>query len=101
VVLSPVLAHAPPVIGHLGPELDAHAHLIRVLRYAAFTPLQNVSGSPAISLPLGRSASGVPVGVQVAAPFGHERRLLELAFELEEAAPWPTLSSTAGDGARH
>lgn len=100
VVLSPVLAHAPPVIGHLGPELDAHTHLVRVLRYAAFTPLQNVSGSPALSLPLGRSATGVPVGVQVAAPFGHERRLLELALELEEAAPWPTLTSTEGDGAR-
>jgi amidase len=101
VVLSPVLAHAPPVIGHLGPALDAHTHLVRVLRYAAFTPLQNVSGSPALSLPLGRSASGVPVGVQVAAPFGHERRLLELALELEEAAPWPALRSTAGDAARH
>jgi len=97
VVLSPVLAQAPAVIGHLGPELDAHTHLVRVLRYASFTPLQNVSGSPAISLPLGWSASGVPIGVQVAAPFGHERRLLELGLELEEAAPWPTLTSTAAD----
>ena len=62
-----------------------------MLRYVSFTPLQNVSGSPAISLPLGTSANGVPMGMQLAAPFGHERRLLELAYELEAAAPWPSL----------
>jgi len=92
VMLSPVLAHEPPPLGFLGPDVDPHTHLLRVLRYVSFTPLQNVSGSPAISLPLGRTANGVPMGVQLAAPFGHERRLLELAFELEAAAPWPTLT---------
>ena len=65
---------------------------MRVLRYVSFTPLQNVSGSPAISLPLGRTDAGVPVGVHVAAPYGEERRLLELAFELEAANPWPLLA---------
>ena len=89
IVLSPVLAHEPAPIGYLGPDVDPHTHLLRVLRYVSFTPLQNVSGSPAISLPLGRSAAGVPMGIQLAAPFGQERRLLELAFELEEASPWP------------
>ena len=58
---------------------------MRLLQWTAFTPLQNVSGSPAISLPLGLSAGGLPIGVQVAAPFGHDRRLLEVAFELESA----------------
>ena len=91
VVLSPVLAHEPPPIGYLGPDVAPRTHLLRVLRYVSFTPLQNVSGSPAISLPLGRSAAGVPMGVQLAAPFGHERRLLELAYELEAAAPWPSI----------
>ena len=91
VVLSPVLAHEPPPLGYLGPDVPPRTHLLRVLRYVSFTPPQNVSGSPAISLPLGRSTTGVPMGVQLAAPFGHERRLLELAFELEEAAPWPSL----------
>ena len=93
VVLCPVLADEPVRLGHLGPDVDPRTHLLRVLRYVSFTPLQNVSGSPAISLPLGRTASGLPIGVQLAAPFGHERRLLELAFELEQAAPWPTLAS--------
>ena len=92
VVLCPVLADEPVRLGHLGPDVAPRTHLLRVLRYVSFTPLQNVSGSPAISLPLGRTASGLPIGVQLAAPFGHERRLLELAFELEEAAPWPTLT---------
>ena len=91
-VLSPVLAHEPPPLGYLGPDVDPRTHLVRVLRYVSFTPLQNVSGSPAISLPLGSSSTGVPLGVQLAAPFGHERRLLGLAFELEQAAPWPSLA---------
>jgi len=54
--------------------------------------LQNVSGSPAISLPLARTDAGLPLGVQLAAPYGEERRLLELAYELEAASPWPTLA---------
>ena len=91
VVLSPVLAHEPPPLGYLGADIPPRTHLLRVLRYVSFTPLQNVSGSPAISLPLGTSANGVPMGMQLAAPFGHERRLLELAYELEAAAPWPSL----------
>ncbi len=89
-VISPVLGHEPPPIGHLGPHVDFRTHLLRLLRYSSFTPVQNVSGSPGISLPLGRTATGLPIGVHLAAPFGHEARLLSLAFELEEAAPWPT-----------
>ena len=88
-----MLAHQPPPIGYLGPDVPPRTHLLRVLRYVSSTPLQNVSGTPAISLPLGRSTTGVPMGVQLAAPFGHERHLLELAYELEEAAPWPSLGA--------
>ena len=94
VVLSPVTGHPPPPVGYLGPDVDFRTHLVRLLRFTSFTPLQNVSGSPAISLPLGWSPAGLPIGVQAAAPFGHERRLLELAFELEAAAPWPMTPSS-------
>jgi amidase len=90
VLLSPVTGHEAPPIGYLGPDVDFRTHLVRLLRFTSFTPVQNVSGSPAISLPLGRSPYGWPIGVHVGAPFGHERRLLELAYELEAAAPWPT-----------
>lgn len=85
-VLSPVLAHSPPPIGHHGPDVDPRTHVMRLLRWTVFTPLQNISGSPAISLPLGESADGLPIGVQLGAPFGHERRLLEVAYELEQVA---------------
>jgi amidase len=90
VLLSPVLGHAPPPIGYLAPDVDFETHLARLLRYTSFTPVQNVSGSPALALPLGRSGTGLPIGVQLAAPLGHEARLLSLGYQLEEAAPWPT-----------
>ena len=53
-----------------------------------FTQLANLTGTPAISLPLGWSDEGLPVGVQFGAPHGEEGRLLQLAAQLEEAAPW-------------
>jgi len=89
-ILSPVLGHEPPPIGYLGPDVDFRTHLVRLLRYSSFTPVQNVSGSPGISLPLGRTSAGLPLGVHIGAAFGEERRLLSIAYELEEAAPWPT-----------
>lgn len=96
VVLSPVLAHPPPAIGHCGPGTDPHTHLVRLLRWAAFTPLQNVSGAPALSMPWGHSREGAPIGVQLAAPVGQEARLLHLAFELESASPLPNLLTRQG-----
>ncbi len=89
VLLSPVTNTPPPPIGHLGPDVEFRTHLIRLMQFCSMTSVQNVSGAPAISLPLGRTIAGIPVGVQLAAPYGHERRLLELALELEEANPWP------------
>ncbi|MFW5824009.1 MAG: amidase, partial [Marinobacter sp.] len=53
-----------------------------------FTQLANLTGTPAISLPLGWSGEGLPVGVQFGAPHGEEGRLLQLAAQLEEATPW-------------
>lgn len=90
VLLTPVLGHEPPPIGYLGPDVDFRTHMTRLMRYAGFTAMNNVTGSPAISLPMGRSAAGLPLGMQFAAPVGGERTLLELALELEEAQPWRT-----------
>jgi amidase len=75
----------------LGPEVPFDEAFERIRNYVTFTPLQNVSGAPAISLPLGFSSNGLPLGVQFGAAFGHERDLLELAFELEKARPWPMI----------
>jgi Asp-tRNA(Asn)/Glu-tRNA(Gln) amidotransferase A subunit family amidase len=52
------------------------------------SPLQNVAGAPAMSVPLAWSAGGLPIGIHFSAPLGGERRLLELAYELEQAQPW-------------
>ena len=95
VLLTPVTGHSAPPIGHLGPDVEFRIHLVRLMRFCSMTPVQNVSGSPAISLPLGRGTDGLPIGVHLAAPFGQERRLLELALELEAAAPWPTTPGSA------
>lgn len=88
VLLSPVTAHEPPPIGYLGALVEPRTHLVRLLRYVSVTPLQNVAGAPGISLPLAMSAAGVPIGVHAAARVGDERTLLELALELEQAAPF-------------
>ena len=95
-VLMPVTGHPAPEIGFLGPDVDFRTHMVRLLRYSTFTPAQNVTGSPSISLPLGRTRDGRPIGVQISAPRGHEARLLQVAYELEEAAPWPTVAPLAG-----
>lgn len=87
-ILSPVLATPPPRIGYLSPGIDAHTHLVRLLRYASFTAIHNVAGAPAISLPLGVSSDGLPIGVQIGAHIGDEATLLSLAYELEEAVGW-------------
>jgi amidase len=88
VILSPTLAHLPPEIGYLDPGIDFGEAMDRLTRYVAFTPANNTSGTPAISLPLGQSKSGLPVGIQFSADLGDERTLLELAFELEAARPY-------------
>ena len=55
---------------------------------AAFTPLFNVTGQPAISLPLHWSAEGLPVGVQLVAAHNREDLLIRIAAQLEQAQPW-------------
>jgi amidase len=93
VMLMPTLAEETPRIGHLDPTADYQQVIDRLVDWVAFTPLQNATGEPAISLPLNESASGMPVGMMFSAPLGHERRLLELAFELEAAKPWPRIQA--------
>lgn len=88
VVLMPTLADPPPRVGHLAPTAPYEQIIERLVDWVAFTPLQNATGEPAISLPLAQTASGLPVGMMFAAGVGEEARLLQLAFELEEAQPW-------------
>ena len=87
-VLTPTLADEPPQIGYLDPTADYQQIIDRLEEWVAYTPLQNVTGEPAISLPLATSANGLPVGMMCSAPTGLEARLLEVAYELEDAQPW-------------
>jgi len=91
VVISPVLARITPELGLLNPGVPFDELLRRLQEHVGYTPLANALGNAAISLPMGRSHRGDPIGVQISAPKGEERRLLELAFELEAAKPWPFL----------
>jgi amidase len=92
-VLMPTLADVTPRIGHLDPTADYDQVMDRLLDWVLFTPLQNATGDPAISLPLGESASGLPVGVMISGVVGQEARLLELAYELEEARPFARIQA--------
>ncbi len=92
VILSPALGHEPPEIGYLGPELPFELAVERLEKFVSFTPPQNVTGTPAISLPSGHQTSnGLPVAIQFAAALGQDKTLLELAFEMEETRPWPLI----------
>ncbi len=83
-----MLTHTTPLLGHLSPSVEFEELFSRLEAYVGFTPLNNAAGGPAISLPLGRSSLGLPVGVHLSADLGDERTLLELAYELEEARPF-------------
>jgi amidase len=61
-------------------------------RFSAFVRLWNVTGQPAISLPVVRSADGVPVGVQLVGPPGRDDLVLALAAQLEAAVGWPRVA---------
>lgn len=96
-VLTPTLADEPPRIGHLDPTADYQQVIDRLSSWVAFTPLQNVTGEPAISLPLAQSAAGLPVGMMISADTGQEARLLELGYELEEAQPWARIHAKVAE----
>lgn len=94
VLLSPVLAHTTPKLGYISPQLPFDELFARIQNYVTFTPIQNIAGAPAISLPMGSTtAHGLPIGMQLSANLGDERTLLELAFELEEAQPWTKINA--------
>ena len=100
VLLTPVLKAPPVAIGAQEPTMDYDSLYAAVTDWVSYTPLHNAAGTPAMSVPLGWSRDGLPIGVQFAAAHGAERTLFELAYELESAAPWsdrwPDLAAGTG-----
>ncbi|MBO6693722.1 MAG: amidase, partial [Parvibaculum sp.] len=87
--LTPTLASPPIPLGLINVnEPDPIAAFAPAVDYVPFTPIQNLTGQPAISLPLCMSESGLPVGMMFSARFGEEAMLFRLAAQLEEAMPW-------------
>jgi amidase len=90
-LLTPTLMRLPEPLGKYSQsraDLDFYGFFRLCDEMSVHMPLFNLTGQPAISLPLGMSASGLPIGVQFVACFGREDLLLRLASVFEQAMPW-------------
>jgi amidase len=87
-ILTPTLAQPPALVGGLRDDADPAGDFENQKRFTPFTAVYNLTGQPAVSLPLHWSAEGLPIGVQLVGRPGGEATLLGLAAQLEMAAPW-------------
>jgi amidase len=115
VMLTPAMAGPPPLIGQFKPD-RVEQTMLELLRwvprrqlllkfmqragarnfgFTPFTPLFNISGNPAMSVPLYQDQNNLPIGIQFVGRMGEEATLLQLANQLEQAKPW-ALKSKAG-----
>jgi Asp-tRNA(Asn)/Glu-tRNA(Gln) amidotransferase A subunit family amidase len=88
VLLTPTCGTVAPPVEWAPWNLSADQHMERFAGFPNFAQPFNLSGQPAISLPLGWSSDGLPIGAQIAGRPLEEKRLLALAADLERAAPW-------------
>jgi amidase len=88
VLLTPVLASPPVRLGLVRGDVAFPRLVERLTAYVGYTPIVNVAGNTAMSVPLAWTRDGLPLGAQFAAAPGQERTLFELGFELETAQPW-------------
>lgn len=89
VLLCPTLCSPPLRIGELDTMSEDLSHIAPILRrYMPATAMFNMSGQPAMSVPLAWNAAGLPLGMMFSARFGDEATLFRLAAQLEQARPW-------------
>lgn len=86
-ILQPTLAQPPVPVGHFHDQEPAE-NFDRQKAFTPFTAIYNVSGQPAVSVPLHWTAEGLPIGIMLAGRIGAETTLISLSAQLEEAAPW-------------
>jgi len=87
-VLTPTLAQSPRPVGWFSGAPDPAEDFARQKRFTPFTAVYNVTGQPAVSVPLHWTGDGLPIGVQLVGRAGGEATLIELASQLEAARPW-------------
>jgi amidase len=88
-LLTPTLPELPPRLGEFASTAENPLNgVFRAAGLVAFVAPFNVSGQPAISLPLYQSTEGLPIGVQLVAAYGREDLLVRVAAQLEGALPW-------------
>jgi amidase len=88
VLVTPTLGRPPVELGVCSPDADPAMAFGAMGELGQFTTPWNATGQPAISLPLHRTADGLPVGVQLIAGYGREDLLLRVAAQLESVRPW-------------
>lgn len=88
IIMHPTISMPPPELGYLNVELPFEQAIQRLESMVSATPVQNIAGAPGISLPMGQTQKGLPVGIHFAAPVAGEQTLLELSFALESAQPF-------------
>ena len=89
ILISPTLAAPPPKIGYISTDLDDIQEMMgRLFPFMPFTAMFNLTGQPAMSVPLHWTPDGLPIGVQFAAKYANESLLYRLAGQLEKARPW-------------
>ena len=86
--MTPTLSTEIPRIGVFGPDVAWSDQKNPLIDYAGYCWIDNFAGTPSISLPMGFSANGLPVGIQFATRVGGEGLLLALAYQLEVATEW-------------
>ncbi len=87
-LLTPTLGEPPVRLGEFSTPEEPFLGFIRAGTFVPFTPLANMAGTPAISLPMWWNEQGLPVGSQLMAAYGREDLLLRVASQLETASPW-------------
>jgi amidase/6-aminohexanoate-cyclic-dimer hydrolase len=89
VVLSPVMGKPPIALGKISlSPLSIADWTAEITAFSPYTALYNITGQPAMSVPLGWSVTGLPIGMMFAGRYGFEAGLFALASQLEQAAPW-------------
>jgi amidase len=87
VILHPTLAQPPVPIGYFD-DVDPAENFERQKRFTPFTSLSNVTGQPAVSVPLHWTDEGLPIGIMLVGRMSDEATLISLSAQLEAAQPW-------------